>query len=114
MPIQANDFQTLHDYAQGFMSRAMHHAENVSAIALALLGGVIWRAKPGTVEIKQYDGKLANVLWWESLNGNRYACRYNHEKKEIEILNRNLGGTAIHSFSNSTPITDVVQIFATL
>lgn len=114
MAIQANDFQTLHTYAEGVMNRAAHHASNVQAIALALLGGVIWRARPGSVEIKQYDGAPANVLWWESLDGNRYACAYNHQTQEIEIRDRSVRGALLHRFSNATPITDVEQIFAAL
>ena len=114
MAIQANDFQTLHAYADGVMRRAAHHAGNVGAVALALLGGIIWRAKPGSVEIKQYDGDLANVLWWESLNGNKYACVYNHQNQAVEIRSQSVRGPVLHSFSNSTTVTDVERVFATL
>lgn len=79
MSIQADDVQTLHAYAEGVMSRVAHHAGNVGAIALALLGGIIWRTEPGSIKIKEYDGGLANVLWWTSAStGRRYACAYNH------------------------------------
>jgi hypothetical protein len=114
MAIQANDVQTLHDYAEGVMSRAGHHAKQVRAIVLAMHGGIIWRVDPGSIEIKQYDGKLANVLWWVSVSGNKYACAYNHHTGEIEIRDRNTQGPALHNFSNTTPITDVERIFSTL
>jgi hypothetical protein len=48
-----------------------HQAGQVKAIALVLLDGIIWRAEPGSIEIKQYDGGLANVLWFV-VNGHRY------------------------------------------
>ena len=114
MTIQATDFQTLHDYAQGVMKRATHHAGNVSAIALALLGEIIWNAQPGSVKIKQYDGDLGNVLWWESINGKKYACAYNHQTQEIEIRDQNIKGNVLHRFSNSTPLTNLEQVFATI
>lgn len=114
MPIPADDLQTLHDYAQGVMARAAHHAENVRAVVLALLGGVVWRAKPGSVSVRQQGGGLGNVLWWESLNEKKYACAYNHETREIEIRDRTLQGGVLHRFTNSTSVIDVERIFAEL
>lgn len=50
MAILADDVQTLHDYAEGVMHRAGHHARQFSAIVLAILGGIIWRVEPGSIE----------------------------------------------------------------
>ena len=113
MAVTANDVQTLHDYAAGVMGRADHHAGQVKAIALALLGGIIWRADPGSIEIKQYDGGLANVLWFE-VNGHRYAVAYNHKNFLIEIRDRTQSGVALHTFDNQTPSTIVESIFSAL
>jgi hypothetical protein len=110
MAISAKDVQTLHTYAEGVMNRADHHAAAVKAIALALLGGIIWRADPDSIEIKQYDGELANVLWL-TVNGRRYALAYNHNTGKIEIRDRTQSGAALHSFDNQTPILDVETIF---
>ena len=115
IPILADDVQTLHDYAEGVMTRAGHHAPQISAIALAILGGIIWRVEPGSIEIKQYDGDLANVLWWTSgATARRYACAYNHNTGEIEIRDRSIRGQVLHSFTNATPVAGVEQIFSTL
>lgn len=113
MPIKANDVQTLHDYANGVMGRADHHAGEVKAIALALLGGIIWRAEPGTIEIKQYDGGLANVLWFV-VNGRRYAVAYNHQTARIEVRDRTQSGAALQSFDNATPVAEIEIFFSTL
>jgi Integron cassette protein VCH_CASS1 chain len=110
MAISANDVPTLTAYAEGVMNRADHHAGEVKAIALALLGGIIWRADPGSIEIKQYDGELANVLWL-TVNGRRYALAYNHKTEKIEIRDRTQSGPALHSFDNKTPVSDVEVIF---
>jgi hypothetical protein len=95
------------------MNRADHHAGEVKGIALALLGGIIWRGEPGSIEIKQYPGGLANVLR-VTINGKRYAFAYNHTSGEIEIRNRTQSGPAIHSFSNKTPVAHVEAVFRTL
>lgn len=113
MPIQADDVATLNAYAQGVMNRANHHAAQVQAIALAVLGGIIWRCDPGTIEIKQYAGNLANVLW-VSIGGNRYAFAYNHTTGEIETRDRTQNGNVLHRFTNATPITDLEAIFRSL
>jgi len=76
MPIHANDVETLHDFAVGVMARAGHHASQVRAIALAMLGGIIWRVEPGSIEIRFHEGNLANALRWISLTGYEYACTY--------------------------------------
>jgi Integron cassette protein VCH_CASS1 chain len=113
MAIQARDVEILHRYAQGVMDRAEHHAGNVSAICLALLGAIIWRGEPGSVEIKQYAGELANVLW-VTIDGVRYAFAYNHRLDCIEMRDRTVQGTVLHTFTNQTPVTDVEAIFRSL
>jgi hypothetical protein len=113
MPITATDVQTLHTYAEGVMDRADHHAGQVKAIALALLGGIIWRADPGSIEIKKYDGGLANVLWLE-VNGRRYALAYNHNTAKIEIRDRTQSGPSLHVFDNATPVEMVESVFRKL
>jgi hypothetical protein len=113
MAITATDVDILHQYAEGVMGRADHHAGQVKGIALALLGGIIWRGEPGSIEIKQYAGGLANVLW-VTIGGKRYAFAYNHDKGEIEIRDRTQSGLAVHGFSNSTPAAEVEAVFRAL
>jgi hypothetical protein len=113
MAITAKDVAALHQYVEGVMDRADHHAGQVKAIALALLGAIIWRGDPGSIEIRQYAGSPANVLWVE-VNGRRYAFAYNHASGEIEMRDRTQGGPALHSFSNNTPVADVEAAFRAL
>jgi hypothetical protein len=95
------------------MNRADHHAGQVTGVALALLGGIIWRGNPGSIEIRQYAGSPANVLW-VTINGRRYAFVYNHTAGQIEIRDRTQSGVTLHSFSNTTSMTDVETVFRTL
>jgi hypothetical protein len=113
MAIAATDIATLHDYTSGVMGRVDHHAGQVRGVALALLGGIIWRSEPGTIEIKQYAGDLANVVW-STINGKRYAFAYNHKTQMIEIRDRTQSGPALHSFNDQTPVGDVERIFRAL
>ena len=113
MPITAQDIEVLHRYASGVMDRADHHAGQVKGIALAILGSIIWRGEPGTIEIKQYGGGLANVLW-VVINGRRYAFAYNHTTAKIEMRDRTQSGPALHAFDNLTPVADVEAVFRAL
>jgi hypothetical protein len=113
MAITSSDIEILHRYADGVMNRADHHAGQVKGIALALLGGVIWRADPGSISIKQYGGNLANVLWI-TINSRTCAFAYNHEIGRIEIRDRTQSGSALHSFNGETPVAEVEGVFRSL
>jgi hypothetical protein len=106
LAITATDVDVLHQYVEGVMNRADHHAGQVKGIALALLGGIIWRGEPGSISIKQYAGSPANVLW-VTISGKRYALAYNHGTRQIEIRDRTQSGTALHSFDDNTPVATV-------
>src|SRR5436853_7057771 len=92
MPIHVNDIETLHDFAMGIMARAGHRTNQVRGIALATLGGIIWRVDPGSIEIRFQDGGGANLLRWVSVTGYEYTCAYNQKTDEIEIHDRKRGG----------------------
>jgi hypothetical protein len=114
MPIQVDDIQMLHDYAVGVMARAEHHAKQVRAIILAMFGGIIWRLDPGSIEIRYHDGNLSNALWWNSVTGGKCARIYDHRAGAIEIRDRKTWGSALHIFTNATPVEEVEQVFSTL
>jgi hypothetical protein len=113
MAITAKDVKILHEYVNGVMARADHHADKVTGIALALLGAIIWRGEPDSIEIKQYAGNLANVLW-VSIEGKRYAFAFNHDTEQIEVRDRTQSGKPLRSFDNGTPLADLEQFFRSL
>ncbi|CAD5356948.1 hypothetical protein [Citrobacter freundii] len=115
MAIKANDIEILHRYAQGVMERSEHHAQNVGVVALTLLGGVIWKAVPGSIEIRTYNGNLANMVWWKSESSQKnYAISYNHETLEIEMRDESVKGDVLFSLSNSTAPESVLKMLADL
>jgi len=114
MPIHADDVETLNEFTAGFMARGQHEASKARGIALAILGGIIWRVDPGSIEIRPGAGKLANALRLISVSGREYVCTYNHHTDQLEIHDQSSAGAPLHSFTNETQITDIERIFSTL
>lgn len=113
MPIQVADLTTLETYLDGVMNRSEHHARTVGAIALALLGAVLWKKDDAAIEVRTYDGQPANILWVQ-IAGQRYALAYNHREECIELRDRTQSGDVLHRFTNNTPVTEVWQVFENL
>src|SRR5689334_11023296 len=113
MPLTVADLDTLLDYFSGVMNRT-HHAPNVNAIALALLGAVLWKKDDGApIEVRTYGGSTANVLWVQ-IAGIRYAIAYNHKAGCIELRERTTTGDVRYTFTNETSVNEVRQIFEEL
>jgi hypothetical protein len=106
-PLQVSDLDTLLDYFSGVMSRT-HHAPNVDAIALALLGAVLWKKdEDSPIEVCTYAGSPANVLWVQ-IAGQRYALAYNHNDGCIELRERTSQGNTRYTFTNDTSVNQVI------
>jgi len=113
MPQTVSDLDTLMTYFSGVMDRT-HHAPNVDAIALALLGAVLWRKDADSeIQVRTYAGSPANMLWVQ-ISRRRYALAYNHRDGCIELHERTGAGEVMHRFTNSTPVTEVRRIFEAL
>lgn len=113
VPVRIDDVDALKAYIDGVMKRAAHHAGNVDGIALALAGAIVWRKDADSIEVMARDGETKNVLW-SKIGGQKYAFSYNHEAHSIEMRRGSTQGVVLHSFSNATPIGDVVSIFRSL
>jgi len=113
MPVTASNVQVIHEYAKGVMDRADHHAGKVKGVALAILGGILWRADPGSIRIRQYAGNPANMLW-AKVGGREYAFRYEHGTEQIEIRDGSQNGAVLHSFNDSTTLASVEAVFRSL
>jgi hypothetical protein len=113
MPLTIADLHTLETYLAGVLDRSEHHAEHVGAIALALIGAVLWRKDAAPIEVRTHAGKTANILWVQ-ISRRRYALAYNHVGKCIELRERTLNGATIAQFNNSTPVIEVWRVFEEL
>lgn len=110
MPQQVTDVDVLRNYLRGVVDRADHHAQSVNEVALAIVGGIIWRKDDEPVEVMVREGEMKNVLWFR-VGGQRYALSYNHETSEIELRQGTTQGTVRGSFSNAMSNNQVRQIF---
>jgi hypothetical protein len=113
MPLNVADLETLELYLAGVMNRSDHHADTVGAVALALIGAVLWKKDAAPIEVRTYGGKPANILWVQ-IGGQKYALAYNHKKACIELRERTQNGVTVAEFDNSTPTTEVYRIFEEL
>jgi hypothetical protein len=111
MPVAVNDVATLRHYIEGVMSRAAHHGPRVSAILLALAGAIVWRKDPEPIEVHEGRSMAHGTVLWVRMNRNRYAFRYNHQTRRIEMRFGTTRGAVLHSFDNDTPVSEVEQIF---
>jgi hypothetical protein len=113
MPVKVETSELLKDYFNGVLERADHHAKGVQEIALALMGAVIWKSE-GDIEVKAVkDGGMGNILWFHTPS-NKYAMYYNHSTVSIELRNRTMNGETLHVFNNSTPISEIFELFKSL
>jgi hypothetical protein len=113
MAITAKDVEQLHEYAEGVMGRAGHHAGNVRGAALTILGGIIWRADPDSIRIRQYAGSPANMLWIK-VAGRDYAFRYDHTSERIEIRDGSQKGSVLHTLDDTMSVADIQGIIQAL
>lgn len=107
-----NNIDLLRDYLIGVLDRANHHAHNVNEIALAIVGGIIWRTTDN-IRVLSRQGDMKNVLWLQV--GDRRLCFvYNHSTAQIDIRESTIQGVTIISFDNSTSISDIKTFFENL
>lgn len=109
MAVTIATISLLQEYLAGVIARAEHHAPNVAQIALALIGGVIWKAT-GDIEVREYKGRPANILWMP-VNDKRYCFMFNHNTWIIEVRESSSQGKTLATFDNNTPLVDVMDFF---
>jgi hypothetical protein len=108
------DTEVLRTYLDGIMERAEHHAGNVSGIALALVGAILWSKDEGTeIYVRDQGGDLKNLMW-AVIAGTRYAFRYDHEYQRIEMREETIKGRMVQWFDNNTSLTALERFFRSI
>ena len=114
MALTVTEIEELRAYINGVMARADHHAGNVKEIALTLTGAILWRKNDDEpIDVMAHNGETQTVLWVR-IGKTRYAFSYNHTSGEIEMRSGGTQGPTIHTFSNTTPLSSIRQIFEAL
>lgn len=112
MAVTIQDIDILKEYLVGVLNRADHHASNVNEIALAIVGGIIWK-QTGNIKVMSREGEMKNVLWL-NVGDKKYCFVYNHENEGIEVKEGSIQGNVIQIFNNKTGISSVKDFFASL
>jgi Integron cassette protein VCH_CASS1 chain len=114
MALTVKEMEVLRAYLNGVMDRADDHADAVREITLALTGAILWRKDDDEpIKVMVHNGMTKNVLWVR-INGTRYAFSYDHETVLIEMRKDSIQGDTLHTFSNSTSLSELYQIFKAL
>lgn len=114
MAISLNTVDELQEHLLGVFERSAHHAGEVDQVLLSLIGGLLWRKKPGDpVKVNTKEGAGGNVIWFR-VDSVRYALLYSHEERFIKLMGGGRKGELVQTFTNDTPISELVRVFASL
>ena len=114
MAIALKSVDELQEHLLGVFERSDHHAGEVNEVLLAIAGGILWRKNAGAhVRVSEKDGAGGNVIWFR-VGLQRYALLYSHRARRIELMFGGRRGHMIRTFTNSTSLAEVAQVFATL
>ena len=114
MPARVNDVEVLKEYFTAVVGRSEHHAPNVNEVIYTLLGLIILTMDENSdIQVRGTEGATGNMLWF-TVNGKRYAFRYEHEDDTIEIREHSYKGVLVAKIANSTSTKELKKIFANL
>jgi hypothetical protein len=113
VPKSVSDLEVLKEYLLGVIDRAEHHADDVDAVSLALVGAVLWRMDKDSLRVFEREGEMKNVLW-VTIQGARYTFSYDHKAKKIVLRRGSTQGELVASFSNATAVTEIRDVFSKL
>lgn len=101
------------EYVDGVIYRATHHAGEVTASVLTLVGAGIWAKDPGPILVRTYRESMANMAWVK-IGGRPYALAYDHATRRIVLRDRGQSGKIIAKFSDATNPERIWRIFRSL
>ena len=81
-------------------------------MTLAVIGGVLAEAEPGSVAIQ--DADRGPVLLWATLAGRRMVFRYNVMTAMIELREGTAEGYPLRLFGHRSLAMDIANFFGTL
>jgi|SRR5690606_19756261 len=113
MATKVNTVDVLQKYFSGVVKRADHHAPLVKEIIYSLLGIIVLKKDLGTdIEVRgTHEDATGNILW-VTINGIRYALRYEHSHGgSIEIRENSYNGPIVLTIDNKTTIQNILSVF---
>ena len=94
------------------MRAAEEIAEEVIPVVLAVIGGVLCEAEPGSVALQAVEGEPSAL--WATFAGRRTAFRYNAMTAMIELRDGTLDGHPARLFGRRSLQMDIANFFGAL
>ncbi len=112
MPVKVTTVDILKKYFEGVTKRANHHAPQADSVIYALLGIIVLKKDDGTdIEVRgSSDDATGNILW-VTINGTKYAFRYEHSDNTIEIRRNSYSGPVLLKVDNTTTVNNILALF---
>ncbi|GJE14677.1 MULTISPECIES: hypothetical protein [Methylobacterium] len=112
MSLLTSDGATLRAFADSVLRAAEETLDEVVPVTLAVVGGVLAEAEPGSVALQHVpDGP---GLLWATFAGRRMVFRYNVLTAMIELREDTGDGYPLRLFGHRSLAMDVVNFFGTL
>ncbi|MDP4025044.1 hypothetical protein Q8W71_20660 [Methylobacterium sp. NEAU 140] len=113
MPVVTSDGATLRAFAEAVMRAAEHNVEEVVPVVLAVVGGILSEADPGSVALRDGDDAGDAPVVWAAFAGRRTAFRFNPMIAMIELRADTLDGHPLRLFGRRSLHSDIVNFFGT-
>jgi hypothetical protein len=112
MAVLTSDGATLRAFADAVLRAAEETLEEVVPVTLAVIGGVLAEAEPGSVALQ--DNDEGPPLLWATLAERRMVFRYNPMTAMIELRDGTMEGYPFRLFGHRSLQMDVVNFFGSL
>jgi hypothetical protein len=111
-----SNVEAIQAYFQRVVTDCAHHGSSVDLIIYPLMGLIMANAS-GEFKVETQKGETKHTLWI-MIRGAKYAVTQNFPgrwatgTRRIEIREGGVSGPVVGSFSNTTPLAEVVAAFA--
>jgi hypothetical protein len=112
MAVLTSDGATLRAFADAVLRAAEETLEEVVPVTLAVIGGVLAEAEPGSVALQ--DSDEGPPLLWATFAERRMVFRYNPMTAMIELRDGTMEGYPFRLFGHRSLQMDVVNFFGSL
>ena len=112
MSVLTSDVATLRAFADSVLRAAEENAEEVVPVILAVAGGTLTEAEPGSIALQAEDDGPG--LLWATFAGRRMVFRYNVSTAMVELRDGRTDGNPFRLFGRRALSMDVVNFFGAL
>jgi len=112
MSVLTSDGATLRAFADSVLRAAEENAEEVVPVILAVTGGTLTEAEPGSIALQAEDDGPG--LLWATFAGRRMVFRYNVSTAMVELRDGRTDGNPFRLFGRRALSMDLVNFFGAL